>query len=324
MENPRSATFLRSTTLTALLALSLASVACNAEVDGTVPEGPEQGESEDSVTQVSSENVGIIVFDGTGNNYAQNGSMVKLFRDSPLPTVGAPTKYSFPGQTKSYFSYTRSDAQGGLRAVYYEGPPEGVLEAAFRDDWDSGASYIQADATAGEASSPVCRVVNNPRVKKVFVVGYSRGAVIAADVARRIGSVMCGSFQGAKLSWVGLIDPVATGMTYPKLSTAECEKMDPGVFNHTFLDTSCIAPPTYLDTVGRRRFIPVSLFSKQRRHNGTGLAIKLATSGVPNAYVDAQFDAPGAPQDVHIAMASNSSLLAKVKAAARSRGGYGF
>jgi hypothetical protein len=305
-------------------ALSTVATGCaGSDVDAAGGQDPSlSGEAEELV---SSSDVGIIAFDGTGASYDQNTSMVKLFRDSPIATTGAVKQYGFPGQTKQYYSYTRTDATGGLRAIYWDGPPEDVGRAAYDDNWDSGAQYILDDAIKAGSSSPVCRLVNNPRVRKVYVVGYSRGAVTAAIVAKRIGSTLCGSYQGAKLAWVGLIDPVATGMKYDSLQGSECQRRDEQVFNHTSFDSKCMAPPTYLNTLGKQQLIPVSLFSKVRPLNDVAAAIKLSTQGMPNAFVDATFTvANSRPDEVHIKMADNLTLLGKLKAAAKRRGGYGF
>ena len=56
-----------------------------------------------------------------------------------------------------------------------------------------------------------------PVTTKVFLVGYSRGAVMAHRAAIAIMGGACGDGMGAKVTWLGLVDPVASGMTARKV-----------------------------------------------------------------------------------------------------------
>lgn len=293
---------------------------CSAEI-GAEPESPDD-ESSESVTAPST--VGLIVFDGTGANFGQDTSMAKVFR-AALPGAGSPVRYGFPGRSsKQYTSYSRSDAEGGLRALYYDGPPENPLGSAFSDSDDGGSSFILKDAIGEGPSSPVCRLVNSPRVKKVFVLGWSRGAVLAIDAAKQIAEGACGNGQGAKLAWIGLIDPVATGMQAPYVDEKTCSSPNNAdVYNHTS-DAPCLAAPTYTNSKGVSRRVPVSLFSKTANSNISAAAVKLQTAAVQGAYVDATYQKTGPINavDWHISMGSDESLLTKLRAAGARRGGY--
>ncbi len=296
--------------------------ACSAEVS-TDPESLDD-ESSDNITAVPASDVGIVLFDGTRATLDQNTTMGTVFKRS-LPAAGGPVRYAFPGRSSNYTSYSRSDAGGGLRALYYDGPPEDPLGSAFSDTDDGGASFVLNDAIGGGTSSPVCRLINNPRVKKVFVLGWSRGAVLAVDAAKRIAEGTCGKGQGAKLAWIGLIDPVATGMNAPYVDEATCKSPNNAdVYNHTW-DAPCLAAPTYTNSKGVARRVPVSLFSKTADSNFTAARMKLQTAAVQGAYVDASYERPGLlinSLDWHISMGSDASVLGKMKAAWARRGGY--
>jgi hypothetical protein len=297
---------------------------CSSTVS-TEPE-PLNDESSDNISAVPPSDVGIVLFDGTRATLDQNTSMGTVFKRS-LPAAGGYTRYSFPGRTAKYASYTRSDGEGGLRAIYYDGPPEDPLGSAFSDTDDGGSSFILSDALGGGTSSPVCRLVNNPRVKRVFILGWSRGAVLAVDAAKRIAEGICGKGQGAKLAWIGLIDPVATGMSAPYVDEATCRSPNNGdVYNHTW-DAPCLAAPTYTNSNGVSRRVPVSLFSKTADSNFTAARVKLQTAAVQGAYVDATYERPGAlinSIDWHISMGSDKNVLTKLRAAGGRRGGYSF
>jgi hypothetical protein len=208
---------MHSLLLRSACALSLLAVAACSGADAA----GSAGESEDDVrSDVTPEGTVLIAFDGTGNYLGEASETIVARAFKQVVTTGkyllktshAESARSAGAQTRAswaYLSYARSDDQDQVRSLYFNGPPEGPTDTRFSD---SGASFVMNAALGAGLESPVCKVVRQPTAKKVFLVGYSRGAVLAHAAAFRILAGACGYGMGAKVTWLGLVDPVETGM----------------------------------------------------------------------------------------------------------------
>ncbi len=65
------------------------------------------------------------------------------------------------------------------------------------------STYSEKQAT--DATTRICRHVREKGVNRIYMSGYSRGAIIAIEVANRVKK-SCG--DAAKLQWMGLVDAV--------------------------------------------------------------------------------------------------------------------
>jgi pimeloyl-ACP methyl ester carboxylesterase len=177
----------------------------------------------------------LIAFDGTGNVRADNRLITKDQSSSIYNLYASAvvngTKESSPNQIRNdaavkdsdytYNFWKRFDAAGVTKAIYFSGPPRpGLNDTPWRD---SGAKAILDAAFTHSVSSPVCDAIQQTSIKNVYLIGYSRGAVLAHEVAFRIGNLKrCGAEAAKKLKWVGLIDPVDTGMSAYKAAVVKC------------------------------------------------------------------------------------------------------
>jgi hypothetical protein len=79
------------------------------------------------------------------------------------------------------------------RKIYFPGQPK----QEFTDNF--------AKKQATKATELICRDVREKGVNKIYMSGYSRGAIIAIEVANRVQKE-CG--DRAKLHWMGVVDAV--------------------------------------------------------------------------------------------------------------------
>jgi Uncharacterized alpha/beta hydrolase domain (DUF2235) len=296
-------------------------------LDNVSPEDSPEDPSEDALTATKAENALVLAFDGTGNHYDQGTSVRKLFNG--IRTSGSRvTKYSFADRARAngasyansawaYQSYAKTEGDR-ISAIYYNGAPEGLVDSNRQD---GGTEHIYRDAIGDGIDSPVCRAVRHAKTKRVYVVGYSRGAVTAHAVAHAILNGACaGDYTGAKLAWVGLIDPVATGMNAPTMIGEQCQGEAAERVVHE------LGSPA-LECLKRLSIgtysVPVIVAMKDRAANNSAHSVYLATSPANGARF-IQFSLSGSATNQHIAFGSLAGAFNALKKDAASRGGASF
>lgn len=303
----------------------LCALGCSAEVAPV-----DADESSESVrADVTPSGTVLIAFDGTGNHIAQNTIVARTFNQ--VATTGkyllkssyADTAHRAGAQSReswAYLSYSRSDDEGRDRALYFNGPPEGPTDPRFTD---SGASFIMKAALGEGTDSPVCRAVREPSTKKVFFIGYSRGAVLAHAAAHRVLAGACGYGLGAKVTWVGLVDPVETGMKEGSEAIVEdCDSKASTyhVYGQARLQ-GCLAL-LRSNTTGVP--VPVSVFMKNAEANALAETFLLNTIPVNGARHRVFDFSPVNAVHTHISMGSSGIVFDALKKDAQSLGGLRF
>jgi hypothetical protein len=279
---------------------------------------------------VSPEATLLIAFDGTGDHIETQTSIARMFADVVLSATapGKPTAYTFKTAAKThgavgsadwaYKSYVRADAKGRVNAIYYNGAPEGATSLRFGD---SGSHFIYDDAMGGNETSPVCRAVRDPATKNVFLIGYSRGAVLAHLAAYNILRGVCGFGTGDKLKWVGLLDPVEAGSPQGYVQTEPC---DPEAASHHVYDNSVtLGCLSLLRSNTNGRVVPATVIMKSTANNAVANTFLLSTMPA-NGATYREFDFPSSGIQPHIAMAQSPSASAALRADAKNRGGLRF
>jgi hypothetical protein len=280
-------------------------------------------------SDVTPEGTVLIAFDGTNNYFEQNGVIAQAFNNVQT-TGGAPVAFTFKAKAQAngaegkapwaYKSYVRFDAQKRARAIYYNGAPEGAtnLNPKFAD---SGARFAFDDAFGGGLTSPVCQAIRDAATKKVFFIGYSRGAVLAHAAAINVIDGVCGSAMGAKLTWVGLVDPVETGMERPYALTQDCTA---DALPYTVYDFGqrygCLS---LIRSRSTGQPVPVGVFMKNTDANVAASDTLLSTIPVNGAKVRT-FDLPGGSISVHVEMGRSSQVYDAIKVDGSGRGGLRF
>jgi hypothetical protein len=280
-------------------------------------------------SDVTPEGTVLIAFDGTNNYFEQNGVIAQTFNNVQT-TGGAPVAFSYKTNAQAngaegkaawaYKSYVRFDAQKRARAIYYNGAPEGPtnLNPALAD---SGARFAFDDAFGGGLTSPVCKAIRDTATKKVFFIGYSRGAVLAHAAAINVIDGVCGSAMGAKLTWVGLVDPVESGMSYPYSLTQDCTA---DALPYTVYDFGqrygCLS---LIRSRSTAQPVPVGVFMKNTQANVAASGTLLSTIPVNGAKVRT-FDFAGNAVSVHIDMGRSGLVYDAIKADGSGRGGLRF
>jgi hypothetical protein len=309
---------------------------CVGTDDGTEEPSPTQddndeGGKEDGAARADVTPAGtvLIAFDGTGNHIEQNNVIAQAFKNIQT-TGGQPKELSFKAQAQAagargaqpwaYKSYVRNDAQGRARSIYYNGAPEGPtnLSPGFED---SGARFAFDHAFAGGFNSPVCKAIRDSSTKKVFFIGYSRGGVLAHAAAATVLKGACGAGMSAKVTWVGLVDPVHSGMKEPYRLLADCDA-DASQFS-VYDDARTFGCLSLLRNFSSAAPIPVGVFMKDTAANIAAHPFLLSTVPVNGAKVKT-FDLPGTATSVHIDMGGAASVYNALKADGRARGGLQF
>jgi hypothetical protein len=308
----------------ALLALTTVFCGCAAEsADASA------GSEDDVRSDVTPEGTVLIAFDGTGNYLAQGTVIARVFTN--VATTGVRTdSFSFrdtapqDGAVKdkdwAYRSHVRTDAQGRIRAIYYNGPPEAPTDTRYGD---GGAATILGDAFRGDLGSPVCRAIRESATKKVFFVGYSRGAVLAHAAANRVLDGACGSAMAAKVTWVGLVDPVETGHDdNVTVFRQDCDAT--AIAYHVVGDAPTRGCLSLLRSRSTTAPIPVGVFLKNTEANVKADLFLLSTIPVNGAKHQVFDFSPVDGTKTHIAMGGSGIVYEAFKRDATARGGLRF
>ncbi len=286
------------------------------------------GSSSDEIRgDVTAEGTVLIAFDGTGNHLAQNNVIAQMF-NSVATTGGEPEMHSFKESARlrgaegkapwAYASYASRDSLGRTRALYFNGPPEGASNLAFAD---SGARFIVDEALIDGPLSPVCKAVTEPATKKVFLIGYSRGAVLAHLAATRIMNGSCGYGMGAKVTWLGLVDPVEVGSPDGYAAIEDC---DATAARYSVFDNArtqgCLG---LVRSSSTGQPVPVSVLMKTTEANAAADPFLLSTTPVNGASYRV-FDFEGTAISVHLDMGRSGIVRKALEAEGAARGGLRY
>lgn len=132
---------------------------------------------------------GLYVVDGTSSAFSQNNLMVHFYRWAEPPKPGCRL-------IKRYFA--------GIGLVLADGV-DGLYQDIVRDICNDSAG----------TSAELAAATGNPwRVNSIGLLGFSRGAIVALNVANKLRSEGCpgGRPLRAKLQLLGLVDAVRTSM----------------------------------------------------------------------------------------------------------------
>ncbi len=288
---------------------------------------PSSSSADEIRSDVTPEGTVLIAFDGTGNHLDQNNVIAQMFR-SVATTGGEPEKHSFKvaarargargKETWAYESYASNDALRRTRALYFNGPPEGATSLAFED---SGARFILDEAMGAGLLSPVCKAVADSATKKVFFVGYSRGAVLAHLAASNILNGSCGYGMGAKVTWVGLVDPVEAGSPQGYVATENCDES--AARYHVYDNARTQGCLSLLRSTATGQPVPVTVLLKTTEANIAANFFLLSTIPVNGAKFRV-FDFVGTAVSVHLDMGRSGLVSKALQAEGAARGGLRY
>ena len=306
------------------LALAAAATLTGCAAQTTEPSGMS---TSDLRSDVSVEGTLLIAFDGTGNYLAQNDVIAQMFTGvattggDPIPHSYQDSAHAFGAkadQDWAYVSYASSDDFGRVRSLYYNGPPEGATSLGFED---SGASFIYDEAMRDGPLGELCKAVADAATKKVFLVGYSRGAVMAHRAAIAIMGGACGDGMGAKVTWLGLVDPVASGMDQDHVATEDCtDDASRYQVRDNAQTEGCLALVRSTSTGAP---VPVSVLMKTTEANIAADDFLLSTIPVNGARVKV-FDFAGTAVSVHVAMGRSGIVETALRAEGANVGGLRY
>jgi pimeloyl-ACP methyl ester carboxylesterase len=280
----------------------------------------------------------LIAFDGTGNvrpdklaiTKDESSSVYNLYasavvngtKESPANKIS--NQAALNDSKYTYNFWKRFDAAGVTKAIYFSGPPRPGASATDNPTTDSGAKAILDAAFTHNVSSPVCDAIQQSSIKNVYLIGYSRGGVLAHEVALRVGKLKrCGAEAAKKLKWVGLIDPVDTGMSAYKAKVVSCESAK---FWKSWGNGPANIPGLCLDQLT----VPVVTVMKDQGANRAASGAWLATIPVKGSRIDeANYSGAWGPTigqaevvGPHIDMGAknNEVVIQKIKASAKTSG----